>query len=218
MYVISIWKIMTCHNKFKKICRIVSPNPLTPIYWENVIKNRKNQEAIKEFTKAAQSNRTNSTTCRSRYACFDMASRQGFNLLPESRTWTKKCNHQHNLGLCYYYTGKYEEAISSFRQATTLSPSESKSHYFLAESLFESKRLKEAVAEYEKAVKLSPYNSDYYRELAWASYQNGNNARAIECAKKATELNGKEPAGFFVLGVRYRRQVMEKKPMEHMRE
>ena len=71
----------------------------------------------------------------------------------------------YNLGICYYNSGFYNEAIKKFSQAILLNTSQANIYYFLGLTYNKTNSYKQALESFLKCVKLNPYNGLAYFEI-----------------------------------------------------
>jgi tetratricopeptide (TPR) repeat protein len=116
----------------------------------------------------------------------------------------------YNRGVTLASRKAWDEAITAFREAIGLKPDHADAHYRLAWSLRKTDQFADAVATWERAMLLRPPNREEYNNIAWllASCPDSavrSPARAVELAKKATELAPENLAYWNTLGVAFYR-------------
>ena len=116
-----------------------------------------------------------------------------------------------DLGVAYYFAGRYPEAIAQFRRALELDPNSYYVHYNLGEALEVSGDLPGAISEYEKSTAL---DTDPYplALLAHAQGVNGNRAGALQILQQVAAAPRYVPdysVGLIYLGLGDKSQAMD---------
>ncbi|HEV2330857.1 MAG TPA: tetratricopeptide repeat protein [Verrucomicrobiae bacterium] len=84
--------------------------------------------------------------------------------------------------------GQVDEAIKSFRTASTLEPGDAGFHYALANALSKGGRTDESIVQYQKALEMKPNYPEADNNLAFTLLQAGRVDDAIKYFQKALEL------------------------------
>jgi len=90
-----------------------------------------------------------------------------------------------NLGILYWYSGRYDEGIAEAERAVELDPNSGYAHFALGFLLRMAGKPKEAIPEILKALRLEPMAPDIYnRQLALDYFQAGDCKEAIATCEK----------------------------------
>jgi tetratricopeptide (TPR) repeat protein len=115
-----------------------------------------------------------------------------------------------NLGLCYDYLGKYDEAIASYNRAVELNREQARPspwpHVNLAISLMAVNRLTEAENHLRKAVMYDARLPQAHYQLGRALEKQGKYEEATESLKRAAALDPTYPEPHYTLSRIYQRQ------------
>jgi Flp pilus assembly protein TadD len=106
--------------------------------------------------------------------------------------------------------GRANEAIESFRTASTLEPSDAGFHYALANALSKAGQTDESIVQYQIALEMKPNYPEANNNLAFTLLQAGRVDEAIKYFQKTLELQ-KSYQAFYNLGYAYR---MNRMPLE----
>jgi tetratricopeptide (TPR) repeat protein len=108
---------------------------------------------------------------------------------------------QANLGAAYEAAGQYDKAVETFQKAAELAPTEGNYFIGLATNLARVGKLPEANAACEKAAAINPTNAGVCWRNIGIVLRNANKMKeAIEPLKKATQVDPKNPDGWYLLG------------------
>ncbi len=108
---------------------------------------------------------------------------------------------QANLGAAYEAAGQYDKAVEAFQKATELAPTEGNYFIGLATNLARVGKQPEANAACEKAAAINPTNAGVCWRNIGIVLRNANKMKeAIEPLKKATQVDPKNPDGWYLLG------------------
>ncbi len=97
------------------------------------------------------------------------------------------------LGVVDTKNGRYDEAISQFKQAIAIRPGGADLHYSLGMTLLKAGNKAEAMAEYEQAIKIQPRHFLAHYDLGTVLFQNGDKLAATREFQKAVELRPDYP-------------------------
>jgi tetratricopeptide (TPR) repeat protein len=115
-----------------------------------------------------------------------------------------------NLGLCYDYLGKYDEAIASYNRAVELNREQAQPspwpHVNLAISLMAVNKLAEAENHLRKAVAYDARLPQAHYQLGQALEKQGKYEEAAESLKRAAALDPTYPEPHYTLSRIYQRQ------------
>jgi len=115
-----------------------------------------------------------------------------------------------NLGLCYDYLGKYDEAIASYNRAVELNREQSQPspwpHVNLAISLMAVNKLTDAEDHLRKAIAYDARLPQAHYQLGQALEKQGKYDEAIESLKRAAALDPTYPEPHYTLSRIYQRQ------------
>jgi tetratricopeptide (TPR) repeat protein len=108
---------------------------------------------------------------------------------------------QYNLGLFLLLHNKPDEAANHFAATLVERPDFAEAHWRLAQALSQQHKTKEAILHYREALRIKPGLADALNELAWilaTAPDSGlrSGPEAVQLAKRACELAGKQPAAF----------------------
>jgi tetratricopeptide (TPR) repeat protein len=125
------------------------------------------------------------------YACFRMHRfQESVKALSLSLILNSQLAEAHKI-LAYDFNieGRQDLAIRELAQAIGIDPTSFESHYELGRIYFEEGSYGQAVLELEKARALAPDVVKTWHNLGLAYAGSGDNTRAVECFRKAIELN-----------------------------
>lgn len=106
-------------------------------------------------------------------------------------------------GLELSKSGKFEEAVTAFKQAIKLKPDYAEAHSNLGDAYAQLKQFKKAIDEYKQAIRYKPDLAMAYNNMGTAYYELGEHKKAIEAYKEAIRLDPKRAATHFNIGVVY---------------
>ena len=111
-----------------------------------------------------------------------------------------------SLGYAQHRMGRLKDAIAAYETAIRLTPDHAEAHFHLGLSLQEVGRFDEAIVAYDEAVRLAPDSVMAHNTLAWllATCPDPvlcDPTRALELAKRATELAAEDAGCWNTLGV-----------------
>jgi tetratricopeptide (TPR) repeat protein len=102
-----------------------------------------------------------------------------------------------NRGIAYSKAGEYDKAIPDYTAAIKLDPKDAVSFYCRGRTYTDKGEYEKAIKDYREAIRLWPHSAEALARYAWllatcseAKYRDGE--KAVELAKKAIELAGKE--------------------------
>ncbi|HVX67784.1 MAG TPA: tetratricopeptide repeat protein [Bryobacteraceae bacterium] len=109
--------------------------------------------------------------------------------------------YQYNLGLAYYGTRDYPNAIAAFEGALRIEPGMDLAYFFLGNTYAVSGELDKALPYYRKAIGLNPRNPGYYLSLGkvLAAIGPEKDAEAIRLFRKSLELHPGDSAAEYAL-------------------
>jgi tetratricopeptide (TPR) repeat protein len=105
-----------------------------------------------------------------------------------------------NRGNDHSNSGKYEEAIESYKQAIKLNPDDAYAHTRLGVAYYKSGKYQEAIKSYKRAIRLDPDDKSAHYNLGIAYFESGMNKEAIESFKQAIKINPDDARAHFLLG------------------
>ena len=94
-----------------------------------------------------------------------------------------------NRGNDHSNSGKYEEAIESYKQAIKLNPDDAYAHTRLGVAYYKSGKYQEAIKSYKRAIRLDPDYRDAHHNLGVAYDELGRYKEAIESYKQAIRID-----------------------------
>ena len=106
-----------------------------------------------------------------------------------------------NLGVALVEEGKTQEAISHYRAALQIKPSDDNTHYNLANALKKQGSIDEAIVHYREAVKLNPYYSKAHNNLGVYLEAQGQSDEAIFHYRQALQIEPANSGFYFNLGM-----------------
>lgn len=105
------------------------------------------------------------------------------------------------MGEAYDLAGRNDEAINAYQQAIAAKPDSAGYHNNLGNLLARTGKIDDAKNAYTKSAELDPANAALaWRNFGISLYQAGRMAEAIEPLQKATQLDPKNPQGWYLLG------------------
>ena len=111
--------------------------------------------------------------------------------------------HWFNLGNAYYDSGKYKEAIKSFKQALRINPDDAEAHFNLGVAYGGLGKYKEAIESYKQAIRIDPDCRDAHYNLGVAYYESGRHQEAIESYKHTIRIDPDCKSAHYNLGLTY---------------
>ena len=116
-------------------------------------------------------------------------------------------------GVTFLKTGKFEDAVKAFKEATKLKPDYSDAYLGLGDAYFEIGDLKNGVEAYKQAVRYQPDSAIAHSKLAKAYSGTGDLKKAGASYIEAIRLNPKSPELHYQLGTVYTYQKKEKEAL-----
>lgn len=105
------------------------------------------------------------------------------------------------MGEAYDLAGRNDEAINAYQQAIAAKPDNAGYYNNLGNVLARAGKIDDAKAAYTKSAELDPANAGLaWRNFGISLYQVGRMAEAIEPLQKATQIDPKNPQGWYLLG------------------
>jgi len=105
------------------------------------------------------------------------------------------------IGEAYDLAGRNDEAINAYQQAIAAKPDNAGYYNNLGNLLARTGKIDDAKTAYTKSAELDPPNAGLaWRNFGISLYQVGRMAEAIEPLQKATQLDPKNPQGWYLLG------------------
>jgi S1-C subfamily serine protease len=108
-----------------------------------------------------------------------------------------------NLGIAFYYQGRYQEAIPSLKEAIRLNPNYAKAHYNLGSSYAELGQYQEAHVHAKEAVRLRPDAAIAHFGLGVTYDELGQHQKAIASYKEAIRIQPDYAKAHYNLGYVY---------------
>ena len=103
-------------------------------------------------------------------------------------------------GLELIRSGKFEEAVDSYKKAIKLKKDYSEAHFNLGDAYFLAEQYKKAVEAYKQAVRYQPDFITAHNNLGTAYYRLGEYKKAIESYKQSIRLYPKQSMVYYNLG------------------
>ena len=116
----------------------------------------------------------------------------------DPRIWMK-------LGAIHYEQKHWEQAVSAFRQAVMLEPSNMRTRYFLATALMDAGKDDEARIELEKILRADPRSVDARVQLGFLFGRTKKYGEAVKVLQEAINIEPKRPELFLYLGTALQR-------------
>ncbi len=122
------------------------------------------------------------------------------------------------MGLCYFISGKADEAAAQYKKAIQLHPNGVWDPYINLAGIYASRGdVSEAEDQLNKAIRNRPDNARGYRELAWLYADKGIKLdRAVEVAEKAVQLAPDDASMLYTLGWAYYRKGMRAEAIRYL--
>lgn len=117
-------------------------------------------------------------------------------------------------GLELFNSGKYEDAVKSYKAAIKLKKDYAEAHCNLGDVYFILKQFRQAVEAYKQAVKYQPNFPTAYNNLGTAHFKLREHKKAIEAFKTGIRLDPKMSSLYFNLGATYVERGNEKAALE----
>lgn len=95
---------------------------------------------------------------------------------------------QLNLGILYFKSGRYDDAIKECTKAVTLRPDHPSAHFHLGNAYYAKMWWEEALVEYERVFQLDPDHIDVHFAMGGIYYNRGHKDKAVECWRKYVDL------------------------------
>jgi tetratricopeptide (TPR) repeat protein len=119
-----------------------------------------------------------------------------------------------NRGNDHSNSGKYEEAIESYKQAIKLNPDDAYAHTRLGVAYRKSGMYEDAIESYKQAIRINPDDADAHQSLGYAYVLSGKYKDAIESYKQAIRINPDDADAHIGLGIAYGRLGKHKEAIE----
>ena len=123
-----------------------------------------------------------------------------------------------NMGIALFSDHKNEEAISHFKKAINLKPTNSKAYYNLGIALFSIQKYEEAIYHYRMAIKLEPKYTSAHYNLGNTLFAVNQTEEAISQFRIAIKLQPNLPNAHYNLGYALFRKGENKEAVYHFRE
>jgi len=108
-----------------------------------------------------------------------------------------------DLGYTYAQSGKWKEALKSYKQAVRICPDFAEAHFNLGAAYYELGEYKKAIKSYKQAVRLDPDFAEAHLYLGRVYNVSFKLKKAIKSFKQAIRLNPNYVEAHFLLGVAY---------------
>src|SRR5215203_4785562 len=92
-------------------------------------------------------------------------------------------------GLELFGSGKYEDAVKSYKQAINLKADYADAHYNLGDAYFQLTQYKKAIEAYKQAIRYRPESARTQNNIGTAYYKLGDRKKAIQAYKEAIRLD-----------------------------
>ncbi len=106
----------------------------------------------------------------------------------------------YNLGMLYYTTNRYSEAINALYKALEIDASKALVYYGIGMVLQKMEQNLEAIAAYEKAIEIDPNYIDAYNNLGNIWYRQGDAKQAEKIYRQALTVNPEHFGSYLNLG------------------
>src|SRR6266508_2394582 len=116
----------------------------------------------------------------------------------DPRVWLK-------LGALHYEQKQWDKAVSAFRQAVLLEPTNLRTRYFLATALMDAGKDDEARIELEKILRADPRSVDARVQLGFLFGRTKKHDEAVKVLQEAINIEPKRPELFLYLGTALQR-------------
>lgn len=126
------------------------------------------------------------------YALAETIWRQVIQLDPNS------ADAHYSLGLALIYQGRREEAITSFRLATSLNSKFAWAHNNLGNALAEVGQVEEAIASFRRAIELAPDKAQFYHGLGLTFAEQGRWEEALDVYRHTIDTPDDAQAYFYL--------------------
>ncbi len=121
----------------------------------------------------------------------------------------------YNLGIVYFNTGRYEQALEQFNAVITALPNFDKPYYGRGLIYEKQKKFPQAIADFKKVAELNPNNFKAYYYLGKIEIQKKDYKQAEEFLTKARKLNPEYAPIFYELGNLFYNQDRYRKCIEY---
>ncbi len=121
------------------------------------------------------------------------------------------------LGVGYYKTGDYANAVKYSEQARKLNPNDIITLNNLGSAYFQSNRYKEALELYEKVVAINPRYEDGWMNLGSINGMTQNYDKAISCFEQVLAINPVNSRALYYLGITYRSKGNEMQAEQYLK-
>jgi tetratricopeptide (TPR) repeat protein len=101
-------------------------------------------------------------------------------LLVPTACINRKVEEHFNLGNAYYESGKWKEAIESYKQAIRIDPDFAEAHHDLGVAYGELGKHEEAIKSFKQAIRIDPDYAEAHRNLGTVYSESGMYKKAIE--------------------------------------
>jgi tetratricopeptide (TPR) repeat protein len=122
-----------------------------------------------------------------------------------------------DLGLVFWDTNDYSNALQSFQQAVKVGPSSAEAHNWFGVALMQRGDFPSAITEFRKAISLNPKYLRAYTNLGSALSKSGNLAEGVRVFQKAVALEPDSLAAHLNLGIALRENGDAKDALVHLR-
>lgn len=113
---------------------------------------------------------------------------------------TETATFYNTKGLELYASGKYEEAIRSYKKAISIKIDYPEAHLNLGDAYMRSTQFKKAIDAYKQALKYQPDLVLAHNNMGTAYYKLGEHKKAIEAYKEALRLSPRASRTYYNLG------------------
>ena len=120
-------------------------------------------------------------------------------------------------GLELFSSGKYDEAVKSYKEAIRLKKDYAEAHSNLADAYFQLQQYKKAVEECKQVIRYDPASAAAYNNLGTAYQKLGEPKKAIEAYKEGIRRNPKATLTYYNLGATYLDQGDQERALEQYR-
>ncbi len=109
-------------------------------------------------------------------------------------------------GIDFYNAGKYDQAITAFKQAAALSPfseNSAKSYHYMGLTYLKQEKPEKAIKVFQEAIRIYPNRAEFHRALGDVYLQEDQQDEALKAYETAVKLDGQDAEARYTLGQSY---------------